>query len=416
MEKFENLKKWIIHNGGFVHPSLGIDLSCPENRIIIANEKILKDEVILQIPKKLTIRSDANIKVHKNFSFIQETIRMIPVLHKEFSLGEDSFYYPYLSMLNGLESYKTHPHYIFMKRPDFEKDWKRISNIISLLSTKTLKERIMNLYIQKNMNLNIDNDTVLYYHLLFMTRTWSEIGFVPFADLFQSTQSSNMALVPKLRKQEDDNNVFYELVIDRDYEANDVIYINYMIFDESLLYSNFGFIDDINETRNDNDRTIQIRPEKYKRVNDSEFEIFKEDVLKIFPMNKNYISTAGISKPLHQYLRILNLTEKDYQSINDKSLIIKDEMISLDNELSVLRSILNFLNSTSFPTEEMVSVSEKIVSDSTFETSSVEYNLAKLTLYQKKIFNTIYNQCLSLNECWSKMLNIPSSHHLIEMQ
>jgi hypothetical protein len=91
-------------------------------------------------------------------------------------------------------------------------------------------------------------------------------------------------------------------------------------------------------------------------------------------------------------------------------------MISLDNELSVLRSILNFLNSTSFPTEEMVSVSEKIVSDSTVEISSVEYNLAKLTLYQKKIFNTIYNQCLSLNECWSKMLNIPSSHHLIEMQ
>jgi hypothetical protein len=56
-----------------------------------------------------------------------------------------------------------------------------------------------------------------------------------------------------LRKQEDNNNtVFYELVIDRDYEANDVIYINYMIFDESLLYSNFGFIDD-------SDRTIQIR-------------------------------------------------------------------------------------------------------------------------------------------------------------
>ena len=407
MEKFENLKKWIMDNGGFVHPALGIDISCPENRIIIANEKIKKDELILRIPKKLTICSDPNIKVDKNFEFIRETVSIVPILHNEFKKGEDSFYYPYLSMLNGLDSYKNHPHYVLMKRPDFEKEWKKISNIVGMLSLKTLRERIMNIYLEKNMNFIIDQDTVLYYHLLYMTRAWSDIGFVPFADLFQSKQTSLMALNSKLDQK--DNITFYELVIDQDYEPNEVIYINYMLFDESILYCNFGFIDDVDEKRNDSARTIQIKPKKFVNVNNSELECFKEKTLGQFPMNKLFISSLGISDALHQYLRISNLTEKDFGT-KDTLDILNNKIISIDNELTIFKSIFNFLQSTC-PTEEMVYNSEKILSDSSYVSSSVEYNLAKITIYQKKIFNAVYK---TITETWDKILNAPSNHYLLQ--
>jgi hypothetical protein len=410
---FEKLKEWIIKNGGYIHPGIGIDESCPENRILISKQKIEKNELIFKIPKHLCINGEIDLSLNELFTISAKDIRKIISLDREFQLGEKSIHYPYLSMLQDLKSYETHPYYQIKYHPEKSTEWQKICNFSKICEIRVLKNKVTKMYFEKILKLPLTDEQILYYELLIMTRSWDKLGFVPFADLFQSTQDSKMFLV------ENEEKTHCQLTVDRTYEPNQTIWINYGIFDESLLYTNFGFIDDIDEKRNLS-RTLRVTlPKLSNQRNLSETELwkFQEQKLSTLPKNEIYFSSKGISNCLMAYLRVLNLSEKDYLFL-DKDKDFKT-IVSLENEINVLKFVLVLLFSGIFPSKENVQESKRILSDNiNYSTQSIPYHLAKVTMYQKDIFNYVFN--LTFKGIFG-IFNLPNdleiifkNHHLLD--
>jgi hypothetical protein len=407
MNSYENLKEWIIKNGGYIHPGIGIDESCPENRILIANQKIENNELIFKIPKHLCIQEEVDLSINELFIISAKNIRKIISLHREFELGEKSLHYPYLSMLQDLKSYQSHPYYQIKYHPEKSTEWEKICNFSKICNIRVLKNKMTKLFFEKIHKLPLTDEQILYYELLIMTRVWDNIGFVPFADLFQSTQDSKMFLL------ENDEKTHYQLTVDRTYEPNQTIWINYGIFDETILYTNFGFIDDIDEKRNLS-RTLRVTiPNLPTNLPETKLNKFKEEKLSTLPKNEIYFSSKGISNSLLAHLRVLNLSEKDFLFLENN----KDfkTIVSMENEMHVLKSVLSLLFSQIFPSKEMVQESKRIISEGV--KNSTSYHLAKITMYQRDIFNFVFH--LTLKGILG-IFNLPNdfeikfNHHLLD--
>ena len=409
MSKFDELKKWIVVNGGYVHDGIGIDESNPGNRILVAKEP-LDDIKIISIPKHLCLfKSDDVIHIPPEFKKFEFLIHLIYLLKKEFDLDTKSFYYPFLSFLPGIEEFKNHPIYVAFHEPEKILEWKKICNNCDLINIRLTTMKLIKLFFDKILRIEISKEDFLYYYLLVITRTWADIGFVPFADLFQSRQSSMMFL----DKDEEGNHI---LSTKRKYDTNDVIWINYGTYDEMLIYLNFGFIDDI-ENKESVHRSMHINLHQTIKQ-EGELKIFIENNLKGYKSNLNFLSTFGLSKKIFEYLRIFHLTPKEYESISEKSKqTYMTSIISIENELKLFKTIFSILFSSEFPSREMIQMSNEILLQSK-DRSNVEYHLAKLTVYQKEIFKTTFSY---LMKSWMEIINIPSeisiifqNHHLLD--
>lgn len=419
--KFERLKEWIISNGGYIHDGIGIDETNEKNRVLIAKENISKDTLIFEIPKHLCLTENPDLNVNPNFSKFKKEIHLVSVLKREFDLGSKSFYEPYLSFLPSIEDLKEHPVYIAYKNPEKLSEWKDICIFSGSVSIAITNFKFVKLYFDNIANIDFPEDDMLYYYLLMITRSWGELGFVPFADLFQSRQTSTMFLA------KDDEDTKQKLTVDRNYNPDDVIWINYGLFDETLIYSNFGFIDDIdNQEFIHRSMRVMLTKEGKQEGPLKEFVI---NELSKYKANNLFFSTAGISKAVFEYLRIINLTEKEYESISKDELNNQDYMknlISIENEFKVYRSLFSIIFSPIFPTKEMINVSKDILNkansheqNTQSETkNSVEYHLATLTMIQKEIFRNTFS---SLLRTWIQVIGVPSeivstfkNHHLLD--
>ena len=413
MSEFEKLKQWIINNGGYIHPGIGIQENDPDNRILISTQRIEENTLIFEIPKQMCITEDFDLSVQPIFSLVEPDIRRISKLYKVFQLGESSFYYLYLSFLQHLDSYKNHPHYEFYYHPEKYEQYSKICNFSKLSEIKITRQKIIKKFFDKVLNLNISDEEILYYELLIMTRCWDKVGFVPFADLFQSTQTSKMFL--------GNTETHYRLIVDRTYEPNDTIWINYGMFDESLLYTSFGFVDDLEDKRESTSRSMKIFPPNNISTNNLELKTYKEDQIASLSKNHYYISTKGISNSLLAHLRIMYLTESEYELMGDDKNKDFKQIISLENEFHTIKYIMACLFSDLFPTKEMVEESQKIISsysNNTNKADSIEYNMAKITMYQKDIFKYTFKLAM---KGINTMLGIPSqinasyeNHHLLD--
>lgn len=416
MSSFEFLKKWIQENNGFIHPDISLDQTDPNNRVLICTKNIKQNELIFDIPKELCIGKDNSLNISN--TMFESDIRQINSLHREFSIKENSKYYPYLCMMNDIGAYHQHPLYVLNKNPHLSKRWSKICNFSKIFDLRILKIKTIKLYFENNLGLKISDEQIMYYELLIMTRCWDNIGFVPFADLFQSCQTSEMLLA------ENEEKTHYQLHTDRDYKPGDTIWINYGIYDEALIYSTFGFIDDVQETRNIM-RTIKIVPPSiFKKGSDD--IAHKHEKITELKKNQHFLSTTGISNSLLEYFRVYNLSQRDYERIltvsgsdlNNSNYM--KEFISLENELAVLRDLITILFSRIFPTKGMVDESDMILNNKDIDRSSVEYHLAKITLYQKQIFKNVFNLIL---KSWIGILRVPKeiiwqfgNHHLLDIQ
>jgi hypothetical protein len=142
---------------------------------------------------------------------------------------------------------------------------------------------------------------------------------------------------------------------------------------------------------------------------------FVKSELNKFKPNTLFFSTSGISKAIFEYLRIINLTEKEYE------LILKNELnymkiVSIENEFKVYQNLFSIIFSSNFPTKEMAEKSRDILKKEKID--NVEYHLASLTMIQKEIFKNTFS---SLVRTWIEAMGVPSdmlstfkNHHLLD--
>lgn len=409
--KFDRLKEWIVSNGGVIHDAIGIDESDVGNRVLVARQDISKNTLILEVPKHLCLNKDKEIEVKEEFKKFENYIHLVSLLRREFNLGSKSFYEPYLSFLPRVEDFYSHPFYIAYKNPEKLTEWQKICTFSGTISIVMTKFKFIKLYFDKISSIDFPEDDMLYYYLLAITRSWGDVGLVPFADLFQSRQTSMMFL------DKDEKDINQILTVDREYKPNDVIWINYGLYDDTLVYSNFGFIDDIEDQENIH-RSMRIMLTKEGNQSGN-LKRFVSRELEKYKSNGLFFSSLGISKTIIEYLRIINLTQDEYDKIDQDDLlkwIYMKKIISLDNELKVYRNLFSILFSKVFPTKEMIDVSREILEHG--DRRSVEYHLSKLTMTQKMIFQKTFSYLI---KAWTEIVGVPSeilfsfkNHYLLD--
>jgi hypothetical protein len=411
VSKFDQLKEWVISNGGYIHSGIGIDETNVDNRVLIAKEDISNQVMIFEIPKHLCLFKNDELQVNPNFENFERQIHLVSLLKREFELGTKSFHYPYLNFLPSINEFKTHPVYIAVKNPNKITEWKKICVFSGSVSIAITSLKFIKLYFDKILKIEISDDELLYYYLLIITRSWGDGGFVPFADLFQSRQNSMMFLDTN---QEENK---HKLFVDRTYKPNDVIWINYGLFDDSLTYSNFGFIDDI-DNRESIPRSIRVTLAKEGNQTGTLKDFVKRELSSKYKANNIFFSSLGISKAIFEYLRIINLTEQEYELLSKTDIeqgIYMKKIISIENEFKVYQNLFSIIFSSNFPTKEMVELSKDIIKQNRFDN---EYYFAKLTMIQKDIFKNTFS---SLIKTWTGSIGVPSSilftfqnHHLLD--
>ena len=121
----KELTSWIEQNGGFVNKNLFLKMEEVESRkerTIYCKEKIQKNQKILEIPHELRINNHHFEKIpgienwkkrDEHQIFEKGDVKCWLSLIYEKSLGQKSFFYPYLQSLPDLESFSEHPLCIF---------------------------------------------------------------------------------------------------------------------------------------------------------------------------------------------------------------------------------------------------------------------------------------------------------------
>ena len=243
-EKYQLLKKWILDNNGFINEKLDFTYINNENRYIVSNNDINPEELLFSIPDKLCINNKLindipNIN-NINIDNLDINSIMILILKYHFSLGENSFYYPYLNLLPSYEDYNYHPLYKY--NDELGKKWRTISNkIVDMIESQIrIIDKIFDNFTK--LGINITYQEVKYYYMIIITRQWTNVGLVPFADLLQHSNSSNLLL-------NTNNNSHYIKNNNNGIMKNQIIYDNYGLYDDNILFTNFGFVDQINNTQ-----------------------------------------------------------------------------------------------------------------------------------------------------------------------
>jgi hypothetical protein len=243
MSSFDLLKTWIIENGGYVHPHLALNQTDSNDRYIYAKHPIPKNEKIFEIKDCccLSTISDDPIFEQPEFESIKKELVVIKKFIQEKAKKELSFYHPYFQSLPNLTSFYDHPLFIAFYNPSVIEQWKKINLLVSILEIKCILLQNILLFFHRYFPNDQEKD-IVYAYFIFITRAWDH-GLVPFADLFQHSNYSDMFLdFTKFGTS------FSGILITKSgFNENEIIFENYGIYDESILLFNFGFIQQENE-------------------------------------------------------------------------------------------------------------------------------------------------------------------------
>lgn len=232
--QFDLLCNWIRENGGFINDKLSIDFLPNQGRFLKSNKKIESNELIIQIPEKLLLNSkNCNYKLEYDISEvddINEKICTIVSFLKEYK-NEDSFWEHYIYSLPPISNFYEHPIYLFHhgRMPDISKKFTKI------VQDKYQEFQILKKYIySQNIFDVIFEEEILWGYLIITTRVWDKLGLVPVADIMQNSYESNMKL-----KYE---NGLCEMISDRDFEIDNIVYDSYNVYDNVGIFANYGYI------------------------------------------------------------------------------------------------------------------------------------------------------------------------------
>jgi hypothetical protein len=320
--KFNNLCNWMSTNGGFVNPKLSL-INGQFGRTVIANQKI-ENEDIFTLPKNLVLNHencDLNIEGDQ---FKHRDLTVISLLKEYYK--PNSFWKDYLNLLPSLSEFKEHPLVIYIKG-NFPTVSESIYNKVQNLNNEftSLYDKLIEINNQHKIVESFTKEDLLWAFLITSTRMWTGFGLVPFADLLQHSNNSNMILSDR------DSNLF--MMTDYIGEGEEV-FDNYALNDDITLFVNFGFVESSNTA------VVSINFIFEETILDG----LKSSILnrrKLLPMN---ISSLGINQNLMRFIRLNLIDESDLKLVNLSDEELGNSMISLENELRCLKKVKNRSN------------------------------------------------------------------------
>jgi hypothetical protein len=320
-QKYQDLVNWIRENGGYINEKLKISNGL-YGREIIAKEEINSNEFLFKIPKKLYLNPDnCNLNTDDRFEYREKV--SICLLKETFN--ERSFWKPYLNLLMKIEEFENHPIVLFMngKFPNnseriYELAKNNYQNFINF-HNKLIKYNETN----KIFNFELKITFTLWSYLSVMTRMWTNVGLVPFADLLQHSNESNISL--------NFDSDLSSMITQNNIKKDEIVYDNYLIQDDISLYLNFGFVDSSNLSYSSINFIFERSPGFLSNI--IENELNKNN------FNKIFIGSEGINQSLIYFLRINMLNEKDIRNINFNDSEYYKNVISISNELRCLNKL-----------------------------------------------------------------------------
>ena len=357
-EDYTNLCNWISKNGGWVNPKLSIIQSEKFGRSIITNSDIINEDIFI-VPKNICLNpKNSGLNLDGIFEYRDQVI--ISLL-KEYQ-NPDTNWAPYIKLLPDLSSYLNHPLFIFYqnKLPNFSST---IFNRVSELYQSFMKffndlksyNDVNNLF-EQMPNFN----ECIWAFLTVITRMWTGSGLVPFADLLQHSNSSNISL----DVTENDCKMSSKEAIN----SGSVIYDNYLVQDDISLYVNFGFVEESETTNLNLNFSFETRSSIISSIIESERQKMRD--------RRIFISTQGINLDLMSFLRLHLLDSTDLKLVDIEREELYNNIISLQNELRCLQKI-KFRLSHVLEQSEVDYVNNNI---GKFEPYSTEWSICKLVL------------------------------------
>jgi len=385
MNEFENLKKWIFENGGFVHDALELNQVDKNNRFIYAKQIIPKNQKIFYISDKccITNTSDEKIFQREELGIIRKDIIIIKKFVEEKLKGQKSFYLPYLQSLPDISSFYSHPLFIAYYKQNILEQWKNINILVNILELKCkLLQKITSFF--KTEYPSYSEQDVIYAYFIYITRAWGN-GLVPLADLFQHSIHSEMFLDFNISEY----NFDCQLINKKNIDHNEIIYENYGIYDESSFLFNFGFIENLEKNINDIPRFFILNLSfefEYKYKNSIYEYLISFYIEKLqLKSKKYYLTNLGISNDLLQYYRIKNLSLNDIKNIDLLQENLGKEMICLENDKNALSELkTTLLNNKNNP--KQIELSKEI--EKKYDPNTPEYKLAKITIIYESIIES----------------------------
>lgn len=378
---FDMLVKWIISNGGYINEKLSLKLIDHSNRAIIANSKIDKDEFLFKIPINLYINELTDCPYKHTNSTIQ---KILTLYYNKFILDTKSFFYPYIKLLpQNISNFSYHP--IISVDNNFEEDFPEFV----VANNKNKKEIKTNFEIIKLIIPDITEEQELWCELIFRTRQWKIQGLIPFADLFQHSNNSDITLIS-------DNKISITKTFS-EINKNEIVYDNYGVYDDSSLYINFGFVEtDCKQKVTHIQLNFDAVDTTLGRLVKSEYDNAK------FDYRLHFLTSSGISSKLIEALRILNLSDIDIKIINFKEKYYEKE-ISIENERRCIESLLKIIKFqiNKFDDKYITKINKML---SEYKTDFHTYKMACLI---KSRIDTFKSCCLVLTKKWLEKLNSP---------
>lgn len=177
MTEYPELFSWIRQNGGYIHPGLICRSVAPGNRELKMLENCPADQKLIELPIACTITALGNEKC---------PLIVSEKLLREFSLEEKSFYYPYIRTLPTMDQFGSHPLNLYDQNdlaiieticPEAQV---QLANYHRIL--QDIDQHIAATDISPKYN---TPEWRRYMGLLYLTRSWKSVGFIPLIDMLQ---------------------------------------------------------------------------------------------------------------------------------------------------------------------------------------------------------------------------------------
>jgi len=266
------LFNFINDNGGYVHP--GIERKRGKNGIygIFTKQKIKKEEILFNIPKKLTINIDTN-KIPENLKLKGNLFLKVYNLLLEKRKGEKSKFKIQLSLYPSLEDLK-------------ETEWAFFENEVHDAINKTIsyyfppKDKLKKMIsIMDPIKDSFTYEEILYALLIVLRYSWKE-ALVPGIELMNHKSFSNVMMKRNKGKK------FFYYKNFADLDKNEEVFDSYGIKSIKSLLFGYGFFD----PNNDNFITLS-----YSLTSSNPFDFQKSKLLEKFGFIMNLVTKNGKS-------------------------------------------------------------------------------------------------------------------------
>ena len=250
-KEYTNLLNLIKNNGGYVNPKLIPNEISKNNRFIISNDKINKNEILLFIPHKISI-SKLNFLVNNKcveaYGFDEELdyacIIYFMTIDKFNSSSLFKPYYDYLPIFNKTDFIiDFNDEEIEMFKETGITEGIKYYHYFYEKALEPVKEKLKQFSLKKNIRYEDILEVFKYNYDLAVTRNFGRPGsfydintMVPYLDLINHSDKSNTYWFYE------DNKEGYTLIAMRDINKYEEITDSYGKYSNSYLYKTYGFV------------------------------------------------------------------------------------------------------------------------------------------------------------------------------